>query len=184
VDRVLERAAEAAEDGVRIYSYGLGLRRRWAWTPYARTARLTGGRYERLDTAGSILEELPRLDLARIAGISIENATTGDLGRAVRVFPDGSFDGLVELAPGENLLRVTARGPSGDLRSEERRVFFDRRKPRSAAEKRRLAEELARIDDELALRSLEGRLASEAIAARAEQMRVLELGPGDPRALP
>jgi hypothetical protein len=45
--------------------------------------------------------------------VSLRNATTGGQAEAVRAFPDGSFDGYVRLAPGQNRIEVVARMEDG-----------------------------------------------------------------------
>jgi len=45
------------------------------------------------------------VDVARVV---IRNATTGAPARALRLFPDGSFDALVSLTEGQNVLRIEA----------------------------------------------------------------------------
>jgi hypothetical protein len=65
------------------------------------------------------LRELNLVDVARVA---IRNETTGAPARAVRLFPDGSFDALLTLAEGENVLRVEAYASDGTGVYVERRI--------------------------------------------------------------
>ncbi len=98
-----------------------------------------------------------------------------NLGRATRLFPDGSFDGVVGLAPGENRISVTARGPGGIEQVAERVVVFERRDPRDAAEVQAAREKLAR----LRRRTMETELTLEIERSRgAEQDKQLVLEPG------
>ena len=91
------------------------------------------------------------------------------------VFPDGSFDGVIGLAPGENRVSVAARGPGGIERIAERVVVFERRDPRDAAEFRAAREKLAR----LRRRTMETELSLEIERIRsAEQDKQLVLEPG------
>jgi hypothetical protein len=55
----------------------------------------------------------------------IQNVTTGQPARAVRVFPDGGFDGFAELVPGENRLAVQTTLADGRRVSQERIVHYD-----------------------------------------------------------
>lgn len=177
-EQALRQADAAAQAGVRLFTFALGVDDEAAEEKadvYAQMASLSGGRYARLEQPGEILHELPRIDLAEVAGVEIANETTGENGRAVRVFPDGSFDGFVELAPGENILRVTARGEEGGAKSVRRRVFFEARGPRDDEEARVFAAEAERLREALRLRALETELAAEAGAGPAEQQRKLEL---------
>ena len=58
------------------------------------------------------------------------NATTGAAGLAVRLLPDGRFDAIVKLAPGENVIEVRAHGAAGA--SESRAARCATRRPRTA----------------------------------------------------
>ncbi|MGI9590219.1 MAG: hypothetical protein ACR2P8_02530 [Myxococcota bacterium] len=121
------------------------------------------------------MRELPRVDLARVAGIEVYNQTNGEVGRGVRVFPDGTFDALVPLAPGENRLQVTARGRGGGEQVVERRVFFDAREPGSPEEAVAFEARSRRFEETLRLRALELELAAEARRPAPAQERQLEL---------
>ena len=56
----------------------------------------------------AVLSELPMVSLAQLSDVELTNATSGERGRAIRVFPGGSFDGFVPLVPGRNQLAVSA----------------------------------------------------------------------------
>jgi predicted aspartyl protease len=171
-DEARARAEEAALDGLRIHSFGLGLGEIEVGDVYAAIATRTGGRYVRLEQPGEILHELPLIDLAGVAGVEIENRTAGAPARAVRLFPDGSFDGFVRLVPGENVIRVTARGEGDAARSLERRLRFAPREPRDAAEARAFEAEARKLEQALEQRSLEIELTAEARARARQRQRV------------
>jgi hypothetical protein len=177
----LEAASQAAESGIRIQAFGLGLQSAGGKETdvYAQIASRTGGRYRPLAKPALVIDELPKIDLADVAGVELANATTGAAGRAVRSRPDGSFDGFVLLAPGENKLRVTVRDDSGVSRSDERTVFFDERSPRSPEEAAAFDAKLRALRDTLEQRRLEAALAAEIEAAR-NQRRELEVRPEPP----
>lgn len=164
----LRAAGEAADAGVRISTFALGPGVKREPDVYARLAERSGGEHVRVATPGDVLQALPRIDLARVAGIAIENLTSGSPARALRVRPDGAFDAWLELVPGENRLRVSARGHTGDEVSEERLVVYDDRLPPDP-------EALARARESIALRSLELELEREVRAGR--QGKRLELDP-------
>lgn len=170
----LEAAQEAADAGIRIHTFALGLGDIGEDDVYAKVAALTGGHYRRLDEPGAIVNELPRVDLAEVAAVEIENATSGTEGRAVRVRPDGSFDGFLLLAPGENRVRVTARGDAGGVRTDERRVRFEARAPRDAEESAAFQRRMAELRATLERRRIETELVAEIEAAR-RQTRELEV---------
>ena len=177
----LQAAIESAKSGIRIDAFGLGLESagRQETDVYAQIASRTGGRYRPLAKPALVIDELPKIDLADVAGIELTNATTGAPGRAVRRRPDGSFDGFVLLAPGENKIRVTARDDAGASRSSERTVFFDERSPRTPEEAAAFDQKLLELRATLEQRRLELALAAEIEAAR-QQKRELEVKPEQP----
>jgi hypothetical protein len=166
----LDAAREAGEAGIRVSSLALGIDEPRDPDVFAEMARLTGGEHLRVVAPGDVVEALPGIDLARLARIDIENLTTGADARAIRLRPDGSFDGYVKLRPGENRLRVTARGDAGGSASLERRVVYDDRLPPDP-------EELRRLQKTIELRTLEIELEREARAGRAAQRKVIRVEP-------
>ena len=94
-------------------------------------------------------------------------------GRAVRLFPDGSFDGFAPLTPGKNELRLT-RGLGGRASSVAvtRWVTFEKTPPDP--------EKLERLRKQLEMRTLETRARrARARQARAERRKKkLEIQPG------
>jgi hypothetical protein len=170
-------ALESAAQGVRVFTFALGLEEIKADDVFAEMAALTGGEYAHLDLPGDVIHELPRINLSSVQGIEIANLTTGEPARAPRLFPDGTFDALLSLAPGDNRIRVAARGDAGGSRIVERSVFLDRRQPASDEEAREFAERRARLRRELELRDREAALALEAARAREQRRKQLELRP-------
>lgn len=182
-----EGAVAAAADGVRIYTFALGEGELGADDVYVAIADVSGGSHARVQKPGEIIHELPRLNLANVAGIEIANASSGERGRAVRVFADGTFDGFVPLVPGRNEIRITARGDRGGLLEERRTVHFERREPRDAAEARRFEEREAAMRAALRARTVETELAVELGAARGpdrERARSLEVEVEEDRGTP
>jgi len=168
----LDAAFEAAERGVRIHTFAIGTQIMEGTDVYARISSQSGGHFVVVERLSDIALHLSLLELTRIAKVVLTNATTGEPGRATRLFPDGSFDGLIDLAPGENRISVAARGPDGVRQVTERVVVFERRKPRDAAELQATREKLAR----LRRRTMETELALEIERGRgAEQDKRLDL---------
>ena len=171
----LEAAREAGNAGIGVYTFGLGLGKVREGDVFVKMAEVTGGSHVRLHEPGEILHELPHIDLARVAHIAIENATVGEEARAMRVFPDGSFDGYLRMHPGENRIRVTARSREGEERAVERVVHFDAREPATEDEARRFTREREDLLTLLRERTLAMELMLEAREKRAEARRQLEL---------
>lgn len=182
-DRPAQYSIEAAQDAaladIRIYPFALGREPEGALDVYRALAAITGGRFEQAVRPADAIARLRRVDLADLAELRIENRTTGEPARAVRVFPDGSFDAFVPLAQGANRLRVTARAGDGTSASVER-VVHRRAAPETdalRAEQRALLEELRR-------RTREVELWAEIDRGRSFQVRELELGIERPPSAP
>ena len=164
---VLETRSFAVPEGKTVASIDLSVLYRNDPTPngvvyfddvFVHMAERTGGANVRLVKPGAVIQQLPRIDLARIAGVEIENTTIGEPGRATRVFPDGSYDSYVKLAPGENVVRVRARGKNGGERVVEQRVRYDPREAANEEEARTFAETARSIRTALQERTLETEL--------------------------
>jgi hypothetical protein len=174
---ILDAAREAAAMGVRIHTFAIGVEIMTGTDVYARISSQSGGQFVAIQKPADIALRLSRLNLTQLAHVILANATTGEPGRATRLFPDGSYDGVVGLTPGENRISVTARGPGGIERVAERVVVFEKRDPRDAAELAAAREKLARLRD----RTMETELALEIERTRgAKQEKQLDvlLDPG------
>jgi uncharacterized protein YegL len=176
--RAREEAARAAEAGVALFTFGLGTDGSEASAArelLAELASTSGGASVQLARPGDVLYELPRLELAGVAAMEIENVSAASPGRALRVTADGNFDGYVPLVAGENRIRVIARGRRGGEERVDRIVHFVPRAPADAAEAARFAAEEEAFRRALQLRTVEAELALELEAARAGARRELEI---------
>jgi hypothetical protein len=168
----VEAAQDAAVAGVRIYPFALGSEAEPALEIYQALAAATGGRYERIDRPGDAVARLRVVDLADLASLDVQNVTSGQAGRAVRVFPDGAFDAFLPLEPGPNRVRVTAAAVDGTRSVLERTVVY-RPGPGGDAD---LAARQRALLDELRRRTREVELWAEIERGRSIQTRELELG--------
>ena len=169
---ILDAATSAAEMGVRIHTFAIGIEIMEGTDVYARISSRSGGHFVAIQKPADIALRLSRLNLARLAEVVVANATSGEPGRATRLFPDGSFDGVVGLVAGENRITVAAQGPGGARQLKERVVVFERREPRDAAEVKATREKLARLRE----RTMETELALEIERRRdAEQDKRVDL---------
>jgi hypothetical protein len=167
----VEAAQDAAVAGVRVYPFALGTEAEPALEIYAALAAVTGGRFERIDRPGDAVARLRTVDLADLSSLAVENATSGQAGRALRVFPDGAFDAFVPLEPGPNRLRVTAVAADGARAAVERTVVY---RPGAAGDAALDAQQRALLD-ELRRRTREVELWAEIERGRSFQVKELEL---------
>ena len=178
----IEAAQDAALAGVRVYTFAIGSEAEAALDVYRAMAATSGGRFERIERPADAIARLRRVDLADLAELRIENLTSGQPGRALRTFPDGSFDAFVPLERGRNQLRVTAVSADGSRAALERVVTY-RPEVEGGPEAAALAAQQRALLDELRRRTREMELWAEVEKGRAVQLRELEIGverPGAP----
>ena len=169
-------AGELARQGVRVHAFALGAQSNEALETYAALAARTGGGSVRLATPGDVVHHLPQLDLAGVAGVEVANATSGTPSRVTHRGADGSFEAFVPLVPGENRIRVVARGREGGETVLERTATYAPAPPRDAAEADALRSEREALLTRLAQRSAQLELLLEMKRTReAEQRRELEV---------
>ncbi len=162
----LSAGQRAREAGVRIYAYALGPQPDGP-TVLEELAGLTGGEYVAVEHVGDVVNDLPYIDFGGIRSVEISNRTTEQSGRAVRLFGDGSFDGFIPLAPGENLIEVSVRSEADVRLRTLRSVYFDEQAAPAMSDAY-----LARI---LRERTYETEMAAELRAARTRRDRKVEI---------
>jgi hypothetical protein len=161
--------------GIRIFAFAFGTGGAEATEVLAEMAGWTEGRAERVEHPEQLVSELRELNLGDVSRVAIANVTTGSSARALRLFPDGSFDALVTLAEGPNLLRIEAFGHDGRGLAVERNVV----RLAGAAAGDEVAEGQALLDA-LRQRTAEMEAWAEVERRRQEQRRSLriETSPG------
>jgi len=120
----LTAAMAAALDGIHLYAFAIGPEAEAGLQVMERMAVWSGGRLETVSRPAQVVARLRQLDLVGMAEVTVVNQTTGAEARALRIFPDGSFDGFVELAAGRNRVRFAARGRDDSVHEVERWVTY------------------------------------------------------------
>jgi hypothetical protein len=156
-------ARNAARANARISAFALGPAAAAGSRQFEEIARANGGELVVLDSPADVVEFVPYMSFTRVARVALENATTREPGRAVRLFPDGTFDGFAPLAPGRNELRLTVTSEGGASATVTRWVSFEKGLPDPEA--------LARFKRMLEVRALETELAEK---ARIKRERILK----------
>jgi len=180
-----QRAQRAATDlahslgerSIRVHTFGLAPPTSAGADVLERIARESGGRFVAVPDPAKLVPDLLQIELAPLEGIQVRNASADLPARAVRVLPDGAFDGVVPLLPGSNRIEVIAHWPGGEPQRVERTVEFEARPAETLEEARAVAADL----DELRRRTLELELAAAVERGRLQaRERVLELEAADP----
>jgi len=151
-------AMDAAKLGVRVYAFALGPEAVGNPDIYERITQVTGGELVLVATPGEVTDFVPHMSLTKISRIEIDNLSSSEKARAVRLFPDGTFDGYAPLREGLNIIRITVYGEDGYERVVDRRVYFEKT-PADTEERRAQAEKVIR---DLKVRTMETELAESA----------------------
>ena len=136
-----QQAAAAAREGIAVHTFGFGPAREDPGV-LAELAALSGGRHRAVSDPAAPLEPPAS---AGIETIELLNETTGATGRAVRWFPNGSFDGFVPLEPGPNRIVVRVRLTDGRRLEAVRHVPYRPPDAPNEADRRAAAELLAEL---------------------------------------
>lgn len=118
----LYAASAAGAAGIRLFTFDLSRDAKGGSPVLAEMAARSDGRFQRLARPGDAIAELRRTDLAGLEEVRVVNETTGAPARALRTFPDGTFDGFVEVAPGRNRIVFRATTSDGASAVAERMV--------------------------------------------------------------
>jgi uncharacterized protein YegL len=163
-------ARNAARANARISAFALGPAAASGRELFEEITSANGGDLVVLDSPADILEFVPYMSWTSVASVALENATTRERGRAVRLFPDGSFDGFAPLALGRNELRLTVTSQGGASATVTRWLTFEKGQPDPEA--------LARFKKLLEVRALETELAERARVRREQILKKqLEIRP-------
>lgn len=170
-EEALAAAAEIRAAGADIQAFALGRAEQEAndLLVYQRMAELTGGSLTRLPNPADVVTHLPRIDLVGITALELTNQTTGQPARALRLGPDGSFDGFVFLAQGENRIEVRVRDREERSATRDRIVTYRLPEPKDADQARRFDEEGKLLLERLRARTVETELVHEIEQARSGQ---------------
>ena len=123
--QAIAAAKRAGAQGDHLHSFALGPEAVRGRDILSLMSKLADGTLTEIERPGDVLFHLPSVELSEIAEVKLENATTKQPGRAVRVLADGTFDGFVPLDPGRNQIQVTAIGIGGGRLEETRSVFYE-----------------------------------------------------------
>ncbi len=131
--RALRVAGELGARGIAVFTVSLGEDSDPAYL--GQLASASGGSLVSLEDLRVLASEPGQRHMEPLE-LVIENLTAQDPARAVRTFPDGSFDAIVPLAEGENVLEVRALFADGRRASARSVVHYERPDPATEADRR------------------------------------------------
>jgi tetratricopeptide (TPR) repeat protein len=165
----LASAAKMGDVGIPVHAFALGKAAIEDPDFFRGLAERTGGKFVPVEKPGDVVSEFANIRFTGLKDVQIESSPIGQPGRAVRVFPNGSFDGYVPLAEGKNKITITGIMEGGEKLSATRTVYYER--PKSPGP----ADELAarELQETLQERKLEIELLAEMRRAGPSQIRHL-----------
>jgi hypothetical protein len=169
-------AGRLGEIGVPVQAFALGRIALEDPDFYRSLAERSGGKFIPVEKPADVVSEFANMRFTGLEDVRIHSAPIGRPGRAVRVFPNGSFDGYVPLAEGENRITITGVMESGETLSETRTVYYER--PENPGPEDEAA--AAALREHLQDRKVEIELLAEIRRAGPPQMRRLTLEVVDP----
>jgi hypothetical protein len=174
--QALAAAEELGGIGIPVQAFGLGRAAIQNVDFYRELAERSGGKFIPLENPADVVNELANIRFTALEDVKIESSPLGQPGRAVRVFPNGSFDGYVPLAEGENRITITAVMEGGETLTATRTVYFERPSNPSPADELAAKELRESLQD----RKVEIELLAEMRRAGPPQMRRLIVEVTDP----
>jgi hypothetical protein len=160
-------ARAAGQKEIRIHSFALGPEAVRGRDVLDLVSRVSNGTLTEIERPGEVLFHLPAVELSEVAEVKLENQTSHQPGRAIRLLADGSFDGFVPLVSGRNVLRVTAVGVGGGVQSVDRTVHYEP----APGQKRQVELEVSRLRQLLRDRAVEVELQGEILRAREQRRK-------------
>ena len=110
---VREAAARARKAGARVFPYGIGAEALAGPLALVDLARATDAIFTPVRDPARLSDIFADVEFADIASIDARNVTLDAPAHAVEVGPDGSFGAWLPLAPGRNIVEVTAHASDG-----------------------------------------------------------------------
>lgn len=106
-ERAAIRAAErAAAFGIRVFSFAVGPEALQRPIAAVEMARRTGGIFTPVRDPRDLTTAVKSVRLAGLEELEIENVTRGRGAQRIHLGRDGTFDALVPLTPGKNVVRI------------------------------------------------------------------------------
>jgi hypothetical protein len=144
--RALARARELATRGIAVFTVPIGEHTDPDFL--AELASASGGSLLTLEDLRSLVSRRVQLHLDELV-LVIENLTVRRRAQSVRVHPDGSFDGIVPIAEGDNLLEIRAGLGDGSEWSERRLIRHEASDPEAQTEGPEAERRLLELRDRL-----------------------------------
>lgn len=121
---VLRAAKRASSKGIRVFTYGIGPKALDEPVAIVELAGLTGGEFTPVRDPSNLVQAVEEVNFGEIESLVVRNLTTGTTASDIDVQPNGRFTALVPMAPGKNVIRVSARANDGREAELDRLVHY------------------------------------------------------------
>ncbi len=169
-------ARRAASAKVAIHAFALGPEAARRRDLFQQMTQASGGELTLVQQPGEVIYLVPHLSLTEVEELKIDNLSTSESARAVRLFPDGSFDGFAPLREGLNHLRITVTTRAGTQSVFDRAVEF--------AKTDTVGPQARKMLKTLEIRTIETELVERVRRKRREILQrslQIEVEPGEPK---
>lgn len=113
VRATLEAADQARRGGLRIHSFAIGPDALAGPISAVEMAARTGGTFTPVRYPGDLVDAVEVVEFPELRDLVLRSATTGEPAQFFRLSADGSWGGLVKLAPGVNRFEIRALADDG-----------------------------------------------------------------------
>lgn len=117
-------ADRARRAGVRIHSFAIGPEALEGPVAAVEMAAISEGLFTAVPDPGRLSEFVEATALAGVQAVAVRNASSGARAHELSLHADGSFEALVPLEVGKNLLEVSARSSRGEEARTEVLVHY------------------------------------------------------------
>jgi hypothetical protein len=138
VRAVLRAASRAARAGIRIHSFAIGPEALDGPIATVEMASRTDGYFTPVRHPGDLVEVVEEVSFANLDTVTLRSLTKKEDAAFFRSTADGSWAGLLKLAPGKNLIEVLAKATDGTQTTRTLEVLVEPGAPTPA-----IPEELA-----------------------------------------
>ncbi|MBI2876720.1 MAG: VWA domain-containing protein [Candidatus Tectomicrobia bacterium] len=113
-EATLQAARKAAQAGITLHTLAIGPEALSDSSTVSEMARLSGGTFTPIQRPIEVINLLPRIQLAGVSSLTVENTTLGQPAAQIFLGPDGFFLASLPVTLGPNRIRATAASHRGE----------------------------------------------------------------------
>ena len=117
-------AETAGRVGIKVHAFAVGKDALSRPLATVDIARVSGGMFVPVPDPGKLLAVVDAVAIPVVQKVTVRNTTTGEPARMVQLNPDGTFDSLVPVKAGPNILEVVANASDGSFATQSISVNY------------------------------------------------------------